>query len=285
MTDRTDGTQALIEALPYIQKYSGKIIVVKYGGGAMLNEDLKKAVMRDIVRLSAAGIKAVLVHGGGPEINAVMEKFGKKPSFVDGLRYTDSETAEIAVMALAGKVNKGLVSLIHSNKGNALGLCGIDGAMLKTEKIRGAADLGFVGDIKSVDPTPILIAMEHGFIPVIASVGADEAGQAYNINADTAAAAIAAAVNAEKLILMTDVRGVLADRDDEDTLIGRICIQEIPELTEKGIVSGGMIPKIDSCVRAIRGGVKDAAIIDGRIEHSILLELFSESGVGTLLYA
>lgn len=281
MLTRADSAKILTEALPYIQKYFGKTIVVKYGGNAMINETLKHAVMRDIVLLSIVGIKVVLVHGGGPEISSMLKQLGKETEFVDGLRYTDAETAEIVAMVLAGKVNKSLVSLIHSNKGKAIGLCGVDGGMMRCEKMK-SPDLGYVGEIKSVDPTPIRISLDEGFIPVVATIGVDASGQVYNVNADTAAAAIAGALNAEKMISMTDVRGVLADRTDENTLISQIDIAEVPALIAKGVIAGGMIPKIDSCVDAMYHGLKEAVIIDGRIEHSILLELFSDGGIGTL---
>lgn len=281
MKNRTEKAKILLEALPYIQQFNGKTIVVKYGGNAMLDEKLKNSVMRDIVLLSIVGMKVVLVHGGGPEISSMLEKLGKESVFVDGLRYTDKETAEIVAMVLAGKVNKSLVSLIHSNKGKALGLCGADGGMIKAEK-KNEVDLGYVGNITSIDPEPIQVALDEGFIPVVATIGVDQTGQVYNINADTAAADIAAALNAEKLITMTDVRGVLRDKDDDESLIGRIKISDIPDLVGGGIISGGMIPKIESCVAAMRGGLNEAVIIDGRIEHSILLELFSDSGIGTL---
>lgn len=273
----------LLEALPYIQKYSGKTIVVKYGGSAMTNESLKRAVMKDIVLLTLIGMRVILVHGGGPEISATLSRLGKETTFVDGLRYTDSETAEVVAMVLAGKVNKSLVSHIHKHKGKAIGLCGIDGGMLRVRK-KDDVDLGFVGEIVAVNPTPVILALDSGFIPIIATVGVDDEGQVYNINADTAAAEIAAAVKAEKLISMTDVRGLLQDKDDEGSLIPDIALRMLPELIGAGVISGGMIPKIDSCREAIRKGLQEAVIIDGRIEHSILLELFSDSGIGTLIH-
>lgn len=281
MKDSTEKAKILVEALPYIQQFSGKTIVIKYGGNAMLNEKLKNSVMRDIVLLSIVGMRVVLVHGGGPEISSMLEKLGKESVFVDGLRYTDKETAEIVAMVLSGKVNKSLVSLIHSNKGKAIGLCGVDGGMIKARK-KDEVDLGYVGNITHIDTEPVTVSLDEGYIPVVATIGVDESGQVYNINADTAAAEIAAALNAEKLITMTDVRGVLRDKDDEETLISKINPKNIPSLIEEGIISGGMIPKIESCVHAMDNGLKEAVIIDGRIEHSILLELFSDSGVGTL---
>jgi acetylglutamate kinase len=284
MKDVIASAKVLMEALPYIQKYCNKTVVIKYGGNAMINETLKKAVMKDIVLLSLVGVKVVLVHGGGPEISNMLAVMGKETKFIGGLRYTDSETVEVAAMVLAGKVNKSLVSLIQLHNGKAIGLCGLDGGMLRAEKRKHEIDLGFVGDVKKVETGPITMALENGFIPVVATIGADAEGQTYNINADTAAAAIAGALKAEKLISMTDVRGLLMDRNDEDSLISRISIDKVPELIESGVISGGMIPKIHSCVDGIRSGVREAAIIDGRIEHSILIELFSDEGIGTLLY-
>jgi acetylglutamate kinase len=283
MEERTKRAKILLEALPYIQKYDGKTIVIKYGGNAMTNEDLKTSVMKDVVLLSLVGVRVVLVHGGGPEISATLKQLGKESVFIDGLRYTDGESAEIVAMVLAGKVNKSLVSLIHKNKGKAIGLCGIDGGMLRAKKMEGV-DLGFVGEIVSVDPQPIELALNEGFIPIVATVGVDDEGQVYNINADTAAAEIAAAVKAEKLISLTDVRGVLRDKEDEESLIPEIHLRELPDLIESGVLSGGMVPKIDCCREAIRKGLKEAVIIDGRIEHSILLELFSDTGIGTLFH-
>lgn len=264
-----------------LQKYCGKTIVIKYGGNAMINETLKRSVMEDIVLLSQAGIRTVLVHGGGPEISNMLSRIGKQTEFIGGLRYTDEETAEVAAMVLAGKVNKGLVSLIQQQGGKAVGLCGLDGGMLRTEKLQGEIDLGFVGEIREVDVSLIELALENGWIPVIATVGADREGHTYNINADTAAAAIAGALAAEKLISMTDVRGLLMDKDRENSLIPRLGVGEVPQLIERGIISGGMIPKIQSCIDGIRGGVGEASIIDGRIEHSVLLELLSNEGIGT----
>ncbi len=274
--------QVLADALPYIQRYSGKIIVVKYGGNAMTCDELKQAVMRDIVLLSLVGIKVVLVHGGGPEINEMLQKVGKESKFVGGLRYTDEETAEIVQMVLAGKVNKGLVSLLQQHGGRALGLCGTDGGMIEAEKLDNGMDLGFVGEIKNVDIKPITDALDNGYIPVVATVAASADGQIYNINADTAAARIAAALNAENLILMTDIKGLLRDKNDENTLIPFVHVSEVPSLVKDGIISGGMIPKIECCVESVRRGVNRAFIIDGRIPHSILIELFSNEGIGTM---
>ncbi|RPF47265.1 N-acetylglutamate kinase [Hydrogenoanaerobacterium saccharovorans] len=278
----TDKAQVLIQALPYIQKYYDKIVVVKYGGNAMIDEQLKQAVMSDIVLLSLVGIKVVLVHGGGPEISDVLNKMGKQSKFIGGLRYTDKETAEVVQMVLSGKVNKGLVSLIEQNKGRSIGLCGIDGGMIQAKKMEGEVDLGFVGDIVSIDTSVILDTLKNGYIPVIATVGADEEGNVYNINADTAAARIASELGAENVILMTDIRGLLANKDDETTLIPHVNVSEVPYLKKQGIISGGMIPKIECCVEAVRRGVKKAVIIDGRTPHSILIEILSDEGVGTM---
>ena len=274
--------EVLNQALPYIQKYHDKIVVVKYGGNAMTSPELKDAVMSDIVLLGLVGIKVVLVHGGGPEISDMLKKVGIQSRFVNGLRYTDEETAEIVRMVLAGKVNKGLVSSLEHHGGNALGLCGSDGQMLKVKKLEAAEDLGYVGEITDVNVKVITDALDNGFIPVIATVATDEQGQVYNINADTAAARIAAALGAENLILMTDVRGLLQDKNDESTLIPEVHVSEVPFLIKQGIISGGMIPKIECCVEAVRRGVPKAIIIDGRIPHSILIEILSNEGVGTL---
>lgn len=269
------------KSLQYIQKLAEKTVVIKYGGNAMINETLKKAVMNDIVQLSGMGIRIVLVHGGGPEISSMLDIMGKETKFIDGLRYTDAETAEVAAMVLAGKVNKKLVSLIQLQDGRAIGLCGLDGGMIQVEKKKGKVDLGFVGEITKVDPALIEVALENGLIPVIATVGADQEGQTYNINADTAASAIASALKAEKLISMTDVRGLLLKKDDEASLIRSIHISEIQELINGGVISGGMIPKIQSCIDGIKNGVREVSIIDGRVEHSILIELLSEEKIGT----
>ena len=276
--------QILIEALPYIQKFNNKIIVIKYGGNAMVDERLKMAVMRDMVLLNIVGIKVVLVHGGGPEIDQMMKKLSLESRFINGLRYTDDDTAEVVQMVLAGKVNKQLVSLIHQNGGKGIGLCGTDGDILQVEKLESEEDLGFVGNITGVNTQPINMALDNGYIPIIATVGTDEKGQIYNINADTAAAEIAGALKAEKLITMTDIVGLLREKKDEDSLITNVDIFEIPQLIEEGIIIGGMIPKVESCVEAILQGVREAVIIDGRIEHAILIELFSNAGIGTLFY-
>lgn len=274
-------SEVLIDALPYIQKYHDKIVVVKYGGNAMTNEELKDCVMSDIVLLNAVGIKVVLVHGGGPEINSMLKRVGIESKFIGGLRYTDEETIEIVKMVLAGKVNKELVSHLQMHGGKALGLCGTDGEMIVAEKMQGEVDLGYVGEIKRVTTKPILDALNNGYVPIIATVGIGEDGNTYNINADTAAARIASCLRAENLVLMTDIAGLLRDKDDDSTLIPEVNVSEVPYLKNQGIISGGMIPKIDCCVEAVRRGVKKTCIIDGRVPHSILIELFSNQGIGT----
>jgi acetylglutamate kinase len=278
-----DTAQILVHALPYIQKYSEKTIVVKYGGNAMINNELKDAVMTDLTLLSICGIKVVLVHGGGPEITEMLNKTGKESRFINGLRYTDRETMDIVQMVLGGKINKDLVLSLQRKGGRALGLCGLDGGMIRAEKMRDeGVDFGYVGDVTSVDVTPINDALASGYIPVIATMGSDPQGVVYNINADTAAARIAAALCAEKFILLTDTRGLLRDKDNEDSLISVVNVSEVPGLIRQGIITGGMIPKIDCCVDAVRRGVSKANIIDGRIPHSILVELFSDEGIGTM---
>lgn len=274
-------SQILIDALPYIQKYHNKIVVVKYGRNAMTNDALKEAVMSDIVLLTEVGIKVVLVHGGGPEINAMLKRVGIESRFIGGLRYTDKDTIDIVKMVLTGKVNKELVSALQLHGGKALGLCGCDGQMILAEKLQGDVDLGYVGEIKKVTTKPILDALNNGYVPIIATVGTSEDGQAYNINADTAAARIASCLRAENLILMTDIAGLLQDKDDDSTLIPTVNVSDVPYLKKAGIISGGMIPKIDCCVEAVRRGVKKTSIIDGRVPHSILIELLTNEGVGT----
>ena len=275
--------QVLIDALPYIQKYNNKILVIKYGGNAMTNKELKDAVMTDIVLLSLVGVKVVLVHGGGPEISDMLKKLNIESRFVNGLRYTDDATVDVVKMVLSGKVNKELVQLLAQHKGSAVGLCGIDGEMLMAEKMSSAdgQDLGWVGEIKKVNTKPILDALANGNIPVIATVATDEEGNTYNVNADTAAARIAAELGAENLILMTDIAGLLRDKDDPSTLIPEVNVSEVPFLKRQGIISGGMIPKIDCCVEAVRRGVHKTVIIDGRVPHSILIEILSNEGIGT----
>ncbi|NCB31226.1 MAG: acetylglutamate kinase [Clostridia bacterium] len=273
--------QVLVHALPYIQKYSNKIIVVKYGGNAMLNEELKRAVMNDIVLLSLIGIRVVLVHGGGPEISDTLKAMGKDTAFVDGLRVTDQETADVVQMVLAGKINKSLVNLIGAIGGRAMGLCGLDGRMIHAKALD-KERLGFVGSIEQVDPQPILDVLAMGYIPVVATVGYGEAGNVYNINADTAAARLAGVLKAESLISMTDIAGILRNREDPASLIPRIHVSEAPQLMHEGVISGGMIPKVECCIEAIRRGVKKVFIIDGRIPHAILMEILTDEGIGTM---
>lgn len=272
---------ALVEALPYLQEYNDKVVVVKYGGNAMTNETLKQAVMQDIVLLSLVGIKVVLVHGGGPEINAMLKKINKQSEFVNGLRYTDEETIDIVQMVLAGKVNKDLVQLLQRAGGKAMGLCGLDGDLIKAKQLN--PDLGFVGDITEIDPDSINTALNNGYIPVVSTVASGKNGEVFNINADTAAARIAAEMGAANLILLTDIKGLLEDKDDDSTLIRVVGVSEVPYLKNQGIISGGMIPKIDCCVEAVRRGVKKTNIIDGRIPHSILIELLTDIGAGTMI--
>ena len=271
----------LIDALPYIQKYNNKIVVVKYGGNAMTNDDLKQAVMSDIVLLSLVGVKVVLVHGGGPEINDMLKRLNIESKFIGGLRYTDKETIDVVKMVLAGKVNKELVALLAANGGNAVGICGLDGKMLMAEKLKSEQDLGFVGEITGVNTKVITDSLNNGYVPVIATVASTEDGQTMNINADTAASRIAAELGAENLILMTDIAGLLKDKDDPSTLIPSVNVSDVPFMKRQGIISGGMIPKIDCCVEAVRRGVRKTSIIDGRVPHSILIELLSSEGIGT----
>ena len=272
--------QVLVEALPHIQKYNGKIVVVKYGGNAMINEELKHDVMRDMVLLNLIGVKVVLVHGGGPEISAMLKRVGKESQFVDGLRVTDEETSEIVQMILAGKINKSLVAKLDNLGGRAMGICGMDGGLIKARMID--ERLGYVGEIVSVNPQPIHDLLEKGYIPVVSTIGCDETGHVYNINADTAAAAIAASLKAESLISMTDTPGLLMDAKNPDTLIHRIDLKGAEKLKEDGVISGGMIPKIDCCTRAIREGVRKVFIIDGRIPHALLMETLTDEGLGTM---
>ena len=280
INDKQFRAQVLVEALPYIQSYNGKIVVVKYGGNAMINDELKESAMRDIVLLNLIGIKVVLVHGGGPEISEMLKKIGKESKFVDGLRYTDEETAEVVRMVLAGKINKSLVNLLESIGGKALGLCGIDGHMMKCCKQD--EKLGFVGKITEMNTKVITDALDAGYIPVVSTVGYDDEGNIYNVNADTASAVIAGALNAQSLILMTDIRGVCRNREDETSLIEKIFVSDIPSYIKQGIISGGMIPKIECCREAIRRGVEKVFITDGRVAHSILVEILSDQGIGTM---
>ena len=280
-----DRAKVLAEALPYIQKYSGKTVVVKYGGNAMVSDELRRAVISDIILLKLVGINVVVVHGGGPEINEILSRVGKESRFVGGLRYTDRETMDIVQMVLCGKVNKDLVATLNRAGGSAVGLCGLDGGMLQAVRMnRDGVDYGLVGDIVAVQPKAILDAIQDGFIPVISTVaqGVDE-DTSYNVNADTAAARIAVALGAEKLILLTDVRGLLRDRNDESTLISQVRLSEVPLLVREGVISGGMIPKVDCCVDAVRNGVSRTHILDGRIHHSILIEVLSHAGIGTMI--
>lgn len=274
----------LIAALPHIQKFYKKTVVIKYGGNAMVSEKLKDAVISDVVLLSLVGINVVLVHGGGPEISDMLKKVGKESRFVGGLRYTDRETIDIVKMVLAGKVNKELVSRLSKKRGKAIGLCGLDGSLIKARKLEASEDLGFVGEVTDVNPDVILNAFSDGYIPVVATVAEGEDGETYNINADTAAAKIAAAVGAVKLILLTDIQGVMRDPSDEKSLIPVIRTDEVKGLEESGVIKGGMIPKIECCVDAIESGVRRAHIIDGRIPHSILIELLSDEGIGTMIH-
>lgn len=277
--------EVLVEALPYIQEYAGKIIVVKYGGNAMINENLKQAVIEDIVLLNLVGIKVVLVHGGGPEISEMLKKIGKESKFVKGLRYTDRETMDIVQMILCGKVNKNLVSLFEKAGGRAVGLGGMDGGLFKAIRLvdPDGTEYGYVGDVKEVNEKVVLDVLNEGFIPVVSSVaaGMDEETN-YNINADTAAEKLAVALKAKKLILLTDVCGLMRDPKDDSTLIPRLKVSEVPALIKEGVISGGMIPKVDCCVEAVRQGVERANIQDGRVPHSILVELLSDDGVGTM---
>lgn len=280
MISKQEQAEFLAEAMPYIKKYNDKILVIKYGGNAMINEELKSSVMRDLVLLRLVGIKVVLVHGGGPEISAMLKKVGIESRFVNGLRYTDEETVEIVRMVLCGKINKSLVNHLETCGGKAIGLSGIDGHMLQCEKI--SEDLGYVGKIVRADVEIIEDCLEKGYIPVVSTVGYDDEGHIYNVNADTAAAEIAGALQAEGLILMTDIRGLLEDKDDENSLIKKVCVSDIPSLVKQGIISGGMIPKIQCCKDAIRRGVEKVFITDGRVNHSILMELLSDEGMGTM---
>ena len=285
MTDtafsNAERAEVLTQALPYIKRYNNKIVVVKYGGNAMINEQLKQQVMEDIVLLWLIGVKVVLVHGGGPEISETMTRLGKKPQFVDGLRVTDKETVDIVQMVLAGKVNKTLVNLLEKKGGKAMGISGMDGRLIEA-KMRDER-LGYVGEITKIHIQPVLDLLEKGYIPVISTLGCDRDGNAYNINGDTAAAYIAGAMNAERLVMMTDIAGILRDKDDPSTLIPEVTISEAQRLCEEGVVSGGMIPKVDCCIEAIHKGVKNVVIMDGRVEHSILMEILTDEGAGTLV--
>lgn len=282
MSSHAQQAQILVEALPYIQKFTGKTIVVKYGGNAMISEELRHAVMSDIILLSLVGIRVVVVHGGGPEISDMLTRLGHPSRFVDGLRYTDSETMDVVQQVLCGKVNKDLVALIGRLGGQAIGLCGLDGGLFQAHCLD--EKYGLVGSITAVNPTPVEQALLSGYIPVVSTVAlGTDADTAYNINADTAAAKLAAAMHAEKLILLTDVRGLLRDPKDESTLIHAVHTYDVPALVADGTISGGMIPKMECCVEAIAQGVDRVHILDGRIAHSILIELLSDKGIGTML--
>lgn len=273
--------EVLTQALPYIKRYNGKIVVIKYGGNAMINAQLKEQVMEDIVLLRLTGVKVVLVHGGGPEISELMNKLGKKAEFVDGLRVTDKETVDIVQMVLAGKINKSLVNYIEMKGGKAMGISGMDGRLIEA-KMKDPK-LGYVGTITKVNIESVTDLLEKDYIPVISTIGCDKDGNAYNINGDTAAAFIAGALGAERLFMMTDIAGILKDKDDPSTLIPHITIKEAEELYKSGVISGGMIPKVDCCIEAIRHGVKKVIIMDGRVPHSILMELFTDEGAGTMV--
>ena len=271
----------LVEALPYIKKYNGKVVVIKYGGNAMINDDLKQRVMEDIVLLTLIGVKVVLVHGGGPEITDMLKRVGKESKFVDGLRVTDKESTEIVQMVLAGKVNKSLVNLLETKGGKAMGICGIDGQMIKAE-VKDER-LGFVGKITDVNVEPVTDLLDRGYIPVVSTIGCDKQGNVYNINADTAAAYIAGAMKADRFILMTDIAGILHDKDNPDSLIPLVDIKEAVELFNNEVISGGMIPKVECCIDAINRGVDKVTIMDGRVPHAILLDMLTDEGVGTMV--
>ena len=274
--------EVLTQALPYIRRYYGKIVVVKYGGNAMVSEELREQVMEDIVLLRMVGVKVVLVHGGGPEISDLMNRLGKKPEFVDGLRVTDQETVDIVQMVLAGKVNKTLVKLLEVKGGRAMGISGMDGGLIQAKAKR--PELGYVGTITDINIDPVMDLLEKGYIPVISTLGCDEEGNTYNINGDTAAAYIAGALGAERLIMMTDIAGVLRDKNDPTTLIPELTIADAVKLFEENVIAGGMIPKVECCIDAIHRGVKRVIIMDGRVPHSILMEILTDEGAGTMVY-
>lgn len=278
--DNAQRAEVLIQALPYIKKYNNKVIVIKYGGNAMVNEELKKDVMGDIVLLWLIGVKVVLVHGGGPEITDMLHKVGKETEFISGLRVTDAETADIVQMVLAGKINKNLVNLIQNIGGKAIGLSGMDGHLIEAKQLD--PRLGYVGEITNINIEPILDLLEKGYIPVVSSLGCDKDGNTYNINADTAAAGIAGAIKAESLITMTDISGILTDKEDPDSLLKKIFVSDAAHLISEGIISGGMIPKVECCIEAIRRGVSRVFVIDGRVPHSILVEILTDEGIGTM---
>lgn len=283
MKNAVEKATILSQALPYIQKYNNKIIVIKYGGNAMLNEDLKRNVINDVVLLSEIGVKVVMVHGGGPGIDTMLKKINKPIKFIDGLRYTDEETMEIAQMVLAGQMNKDLVSMISQAGSTAVGICGMDAGLIKAKKYDGEVDLGYVGQITDINEKLVVDLLDNGYIPVIASIGVDDDNHAYNINADLAAAAIASKLNAENMVLVSNVPGILTDPNDESSLLSNVSLSQIEELKEKGIIAGGMIPKVNCCVESIKQGVKKACIIDGRVLHSLLIEILSDEGIGTMI--
>ncbi|ABZ84007.1 acetylglutamate kinase, putative [Heliomicrobium modesticaldum Ice1] len=283
----------LVEALPYIKKFSGKTVVIKYGGAAMVNDQLKEAVIMDVILMKLVGIHPVVVHGGGPEINGMLDRLGLKSHFIQGLRVTDESTMEVVEMVLAGKVNKEIVALIQRFGGKAVGLCGKDGGLIQAKKrfelvkneggARVPTDIGFVGDVVKIEPGLVRELADRGYIPVIAPIGVGEKGESYNINADTAAGELAQALKADKLVLLTDVEGILRDRKDPSSLISSLRIDDVPALVEEGVISGGMIPKVACCVEALQGGVGQTHIIDGRLPHSLLLEVFTDKGIGTMV--
>ncbi len=281
-----DRATVLAEALPYIRKYNGKTVVVKYGGNAMISQELRQAVISDIVLLSLVGIRVVVVHGGGPEISELLKKTGKESRFINGLRYTDQETMDIVQMVLCGRLNKDLTAMVNRAGGRAVGLCGLDDSLFQAVRLaQDGVDYGFVGEITAVAPEVVKNALDNGLIPVISSVATGvDAPCSYNINADTAAAKLAMSIGAAKLILLTDIRGLLRDKNDEDTLIPEVRVSEVPRLVKEGIISGGMIPKVDCCVEAVRNGVARTHILDGRLPHSILIEVLSHAGIGTMIW-
>ncbi|NKF07524.1 acetylglutamate kinase [Clostridium gasigenes] len=283
--NHTEHTRVLMQALPYIQKLYGKTIVVKYGGNAMISEELRETVINDIILMKCIGIEPIVVHGGGPDISKFLNRIGEKSEFINGLRYTDENTIDIVQMVLGGKVNKDLVKLIEKSGGKAIGICGIDGSLLKAKKLITEDDLGYVGEITSVNTDILKMAMSSGYIPVVGSIAlGEDDNNLYNINADTCAAKIASSLKAEKLILLTDVPGVMIDPSDENSLLSVLRLHEVPKLLHDKVIKGGMIPKIDCCVESVRMGVKRAHIIDGRVPHSIILELLSNEGIGTMIY-
>lgn len=274
--------EVLTNALPYIQKYNGKIVVVKYGGNAMISETLKEQVMEDIVLLTLVGVKVVLVHGGGPEMTETMSKMGKEPKFVDGLRVTDQETVDIAQMVLAGKINKTLVNLLQMKGGRAMGISGMDGRLIEAKPK--SKELGYVGEITKINVQPIVDLLDKGYIPVVSTLGCDRDGNVYNINGDTAAARIAGTIGAERMIMMTDISGILEDKEDENSLIRKLSVKEAEKLEERGIISGGMIPKVKCCIDAITHGVRKVIILDGRVPHATIMEILTSEGAGTMVY-